>query len=119
MVCLACGGRNHDEAQRCWRCSVAFDESPAGRSMHAHHAERSEIERSETELRLPRLRWFQSPAVWLPLIRQAVRRLEAQGWRIEHEIEIPGLVATGALRRGHHRVSRAADADRVVLSVIR
>mgnify|MGYP000955014462 CR=1 FL=1 len=114
MVCLACGGRNHDEAQRCWRCSVHFHEPSSGNSSHAPHTERS-----QAEVELPRLRWFQSPASWLPLIYQAVRRLEAQGWRFEHEIEIPGLVAHGAFRRGHHRVSRAADADRVVLQVIR
>ncbi|MCC6174005.1 MAG: hypothetical protein IT305_01770 [Chloroflexi bacterium] len=68
---------------------------------------------------MPRLRWFQMPGAWLPIIEQGLRRVRPAGWQVTHDVDVPGLTAVGRFRRGEHIVRRAAEADRVVLTLRR
>jgi hypothetical protein len=114
VVCLECGGRNHDAAHRCGRCGVQFVEARS-----VPKGDEQSWEYSEMKLDLPRLRWFQLPNVWLPAIAECLGQVSEGGWQAVHEVDVPALVAVGGFRRGEARVDRAAHADRVVLKLRR
>jgi ribosomal protein L40E len=114
VVCLECGTRLPDAAQRCRSCGVYFGDRPAKRPSDAHQWEYSEL-----VVTLPGLRWFQFPTVWLPLIEEQIARVRQDGWQTAYEINVPSLVAFGCFRRGTAPTDRAAHADSVVLTLKR
>ena len=114
MACLECGGRNPDAARRCWRCSTGLEDRATEKPVPAGRWEYTEL-----EVPLPRLRWYQLPATWLPSIERQLERVEPHGWHAAHEVDVPALATVGRFRRGDQVAERAAEADRVVLTVRR
>ena len=114
VVCLGCGGRNHDAARRCRQCGTGLEGRAATEPVQAGRWELAKL-----VVPLPRLRWFETPKAWIPIIERCLRRPRVDGWQAALDLDVPALVASGCFRRGEEVVDRAAQADRIVLPVKR
>ena len=114
MVCLECGSRNRDASRRCSGCGIGFESEPVRRASRG-----APWEYGDLVVRLPKLRWFQTPKVWLPIIEHVLEQAHRSGWQAADEIDVTALVEARRFRLGERPVGRPAQADGVVVRLKR